>query len=190
MGNHEIAIHSINVHWTVNYLLCSKPSSRQWGYREKQRYKFLPSWSLHSICPSKEVILKASFIANVEPALYSVRNTHMGAQKSEELKSQLSHVVAVNVPLINLSELFLCMLPGNEWNHPPNDLSYGRCSIILKNSDINWYDFLNTALANHSPQTKSDWPPVFANKVLLGHSQTTIHLCIIYGCFGATGRVE
>lgn len=46
----------------------------------------------------RKVIFKASFIANVELALYSV-NTHMGAQKSEELKSQLSQVVAVNVPL-------------------------------------------------------------------------------------------
>lgn len=46
----------------------------------------------------RKVIFKASFIANVELALYSVRNTHMGAQKSEELKSQLSQVVALNVP--------------------------------------------------------------------------------------------
>lgn len=46
----------------------------------------------------RKVIFKASFIANVELALYSIRNTHMGAQKSEELKSQLSQVVALNVP--------------------------------------------------------------------------------------------
>ena len=41
------------------------------------------------------------------------------------------------------------------------------------NSEEQWYWlvwFSNTALANHSPQTKSDWPPIFANKVLLGHS--------------------
>lgn len=45
----------------------------------------------------RKVIFKARFIANVEPALYSIRNTHMGAWKLE-LKSQLCPVVAVNVP--------------------------------------------------------------------------------------------
>ena len=54
----------------------------------------------------RKVIFKASFIANMEPTLYSIRNTHMGAQKSEELKSQLSHVVAVNVPYLTFQNYF------------------------------------------------------------------------------------
>lgn len=64
---------------------------------------------------------------------------------------------------------------------------------MLNNSEEQWYWlvwFSNTALANHGPQTKSDWPPVLPNKVLLGNSHTAIHLYIICGCFGATGRVS
>lgn len=69
------------------------------------------------------------------------------------------------------------MLPGNKWMKPPT--KWLVIWKMLNNSEEQWYWlvwFSNTALANHSPQTKSDWPPIFANKVLLGHSHTAIHL--------------
>lgn len=62
----------------------------------------------------RKVIFKARFIANVEPALYSIRNTHMGAWKLE-LKSQLCPVVAVNVPSLTFQNYFcVCYQERNE----------------------------------------------------------------------------
>ena len=92
VGNHEIAIHSINVHWTVNYLLCSKPSSRQWGYRENQRYKFLPSWSLHSICPSKEKLFSKQvslLIWNPPCTVYETLTWEPRSRRSSSLNSPM-----------------------------------------------------------------------------------------------------
>ena len=82
------------------------------------------------------------------------------------------------------------MLPGNKWMKPPTKwLVIWKMLIILKNSDIDWYDFLT-----------QHWQIIALRPSLTGRlflqikfywdTATPPFIYIICGCFGTTGRVE
>ena len=82
------------------------------------------------------------------------------------------------------------MLPGNKWMKPPTKwLVIWKMLIILKNSDIDWYDFLTQHWQIRALRP-SLTGRLFLQIKFYWDTATPPFIYIICGCFGTTGRVE